>query len=350
VVFNGGSYFISDTVYLKKNCNYSGRNGASIIGYPGGGPGGYPLFRDDDPAGGNMTISGLSFTGGGIAFPDSGGSMTNVNISGCTFQNFLTTSTEFGLHQFAIFTGGGVLFRNSSIDHNTFTNMGTPAELSTPFNDSYKTGIVLYSVSNVTISSNTFDLIAGNGISLSYGSNSPHPGLKIINNKFTRVHRIPIEVQLWYLSNAVISGNSISLPYYPYTYGISFAAGGGAIDDLTNATGALIQNNVLDFTQTAAGNNNAWASCIEVSGAGTVLDHNTCMNGPGLRHHGLWSSAVVVAGVDAKISNNTFCGPWKDGSITYEPPHPEQNGHPATVTNNTVLASCASLAPATGGK
>lgn len=342
VLFPAGRYELGKTVELNSNCNYSGQGHAVLHGYSGEGKGGYPLFQNADTAGGNMIISGLIFDGGGIFFPDTGGSITNVVIRDCTFKNILHTDPNFGPHQSAIFSGGNVLLANSTIDNNAFTNLGGADELKTS-GDSMKNGIVLYSIANLTISNNTFDLIAGNGISLPYGSKSPHPGLRITSNKFTRIHRIPIEIQMWYLLQPVISGNIISRPYFPYTFGISFAAGSNAEDDPTNSVGAVIQNNFLDFTRPAAGNNQAWATCIELGGTSTLLEGNTCINGSGTNGGGLWGGAVAIAGMDATVSNNTFCGLWPMGAILYEPPYPDRHGHVASLKNNLLPVSCLSL-------
>jgi uncharacterized repeat protein (TIGR01451 family) len=342
VLFPAGNYIVSRTLTLRSNCNYTGQNGATLSGYTGTGAGGFSIFQNGDYAGGNMTISGLVFNGGGIFFPDTGGTMSNVHITNCTFQNFLNSSTAFGPSQNGIFSGGGVLLSNSTIDYNTFKTFGGPTDMSTAFNDSWKGAMFIYSMSDLTISNNTFDLIAGNAMSFPTSSTLPHPNLKILNNTFTRIHRMAIEVQILNLSNTIISGNRISLPYVPYSFGISFAAGGG-LGDPTTATGAVIQNNVVDFTQMAAGNMGEWATCYELQGISLRFDSNFCMNGPGNTGTGAFANGVVVAGPDDAISNNTFCGPFRYGILTYEPPYPDQQGHPAILTNNSLLSSCANV-------
>src|SRR5262249_48886045 len=148
-----------------------------------------------------------------------------IVITGNTFENLVNSNWWYHT---AIFDGFG--FDHSTISQNKFTNIADGGQLPSGNYNESKTAIGFYHANFLTIDSNTFDLV-NEGIHLAHDPSYPgawgnYDSLRITNNVFTRMHRMPIEIQGYYMTNTVISGNRMSNYYNPNenSYGISFAS------------------------------------------------------------------------------------------------------------------------------
>ena len=321
ILFPAGIYKITAAINMKSNCSYVGQNNPIVRGYTGTGPSGYSLFTT---GGSNITVTGITFDGGGIFLPVE--MQSGIFIRGNRFQNILNSNGGFGPWQAALFIGATML--NSSIDHNAFYNIMDGGN--NMVTDGQMAGIHAWLLSQVTISDNSFDYVQqGMSISESTVSQctlSAYVNDKIQRNTFTHVRRMPIEIQAQKLQGLLIEDNVgtnfINTPFWN-TFGISAALDG---------TGTIIRRNRFD---TRGNTGTGGGYCLEIGGSGTLVDSNTCAG------TGQWSVGVMIGGgPDAIVSNNILCGGFRDGATAYEPPHVETTGHPAKFSNNTVSATC----------
>jgi polygalacturonase len=110
LTFPAGTYKISNTLTLRSNVTYQGQGQAVLTG---------AVTIMAMPNNANViTISGLTFNGGQLIGQ---GVSTNITVTGCTFRNLTLYKTGNWTLRNALFTAGS--FRNSSFDHNTFSNI-----------------------------------------------------------------------------------------------------------------------------------------------------------------------------------------------------------------------------------
>jgi hypothetical protein len=321
ILFPAGTYKISGALSIKANCSYLGQGTAIVRGYTGTGAGGFSLFTT---TGSNISIKALIFDGGGIFLPVE--MQSGITISGNRFQNIVNGNGGFGQWTAAIWIGGTML--NSSIDHNTFYNIMDAGNNGVI--DGQMNGIRGWRLSGVSITDNTFDLVQqGLSISESQASEytlSAYSNDTIARNVFTRVKRMPIEIQAHKFVNLIIEDNKASSFLGPYwnTFGVSASLDG---------TGVVIRRNEFDIRNAP----NGAGYCMEVAGTGVVVDSNTCKGATGAQFS---YGVVIAAGPNAQISNNLLCGGFRSAATAYEPPHVETQGFPATFTNNSTPATC----------
>lgn len=242
----------------------------------------------------NVTINGFVFDNGTLQF---GGAQyyTNFVFTNNTMQNILSggypycyqradgslvNGTQGNCVGVTALDGSGL--RNSLIDHNQFLNLwgggSTSTNPNTTNGSQYQTacgtgcwitnwgtvGISLHSLDQTTISYNTFDLTAMDGMHIDWsestGNTNPYAtsGNRIVFNTFTRQRRIPIELQsqpggsgscpggcnfapvTGVTDGLVVGGNYVHDYYYPGsdTWGSSLVPDG-------NTNGKFINNTYL---------------------------------------------------------------------------------------------------------
>jgi hypothetical protein len=320
VLFPAGTYKVSGTLSLKAACSYYGEGAPILRGYTGTGAGGYSIAKT---AGSDIDIVGLTFDGGGIDL--SVEMQKGIQISGCKFQNILNSNTSFGAAWAGIWIGGTLL--DSSIDHNTFTNIldGGNANVT----DGQLGGIRGYRLSRVHIVDNTFDRLQ-QGISISQSQAAEetlasYDDVQISRNKFTQLRRMALEIQAHKLRRWVIEDNVGSNwlgTMFWNSFGISHAADGWD---------GVIRHNIFTANSGGAG------YCIELGGGQNMLaEANECRSSG--KH---WKTGITVAyAPNAHIKNNLLCGGFALEAIGYEPPHVESSGGAAILENNQTPATC----------
>jgi hypothetical protein len=247
------------------------------------GNGGYPLMYF---AGTTIAIEYLTFDNGSIFLEDG---VTSATINSNTFENI-----DCGVNAaqtVAIFVAGGL--NNSDISYNTFQNLGQTCN--SLYQDSKGAGgIQMYGFHNLTITHNTFSSVyEGVAIVISNSNEFDGAGGKILNNTFTGVHRIAIEM-LGTTTNpsgleVAYTNYSNALNPWAYTFGLSLTAGKNMI----------VHDNVMN------GNNNQPGYvpyAIEIGGVNSSAYNNTL--------EGYWGWGFAIGtNTSISITNNNICGP-----------------------------------------
>src|SRR5262249_11551945 len=110
LTFPAGTYKISSALALRSNVTYQG-GGQAVL------KGAVTIMAMPNNASA-ITISGLTFDGGQLTGQ---GISTNIRVTNCAFRNLTLYKTGNWTLRNAVFTAGS--FRNSSFDHNTFSNI-----------------------------------------------------------------------------------------------------------------------------------------------------------------------------------------------------------------------------------
>ena len=341
--FPAGTYLVSATLNLLSNVTYSSSAGAKLLTASG-----TPILALPGASPSGITISGLTFDGGGVTAQ--GWAASNINITGNTFQNITAGSGNWTFRS-AIFSSGG--FRNSSIDHNSFKNVlpggstrpdGTVASI-----EQVNAGIQVFGLDSSSIDHNSFDLV-GEGIricfSQSYASNNVYIG----HNVMTGIHRMGIEIQGAIgcgasqpaingpdTNNIVIENNSITDFKDPFwdSFGISYANPAPY-----GGNGGIIRNNLIVVGETfywqQQGPSGNYAAGIEAAGAGLEVYSNVTA--------GYAEQGITIDGAPgAQIHDNYSCalGAGAQMGVGQETaPSPGANYY-----NNTVLTTCPAVLP-----
>jgi Pectate lyase superfamily protein len=340
--FPAGTYVVSTTLNLLSNVTYSSSSGARLVTSNGA-----PIFALPGANPSGITITGLTFDGGGVTAQ--GGAASNIKITGNTFQN-ITASSGNWTYRSAIFASG---FRNSSIDHNSFKNVrpggstrpdGTIASI-----EQVNAGIETFGLDATSIDHNTFDLV-GEGIrvcfSQSYQSNNVYIGY----NAMKGIHRMGIEIQGAIgcgasqpaingpdTNNIVIENNTITDFDDPFwdSFGISYANPAPYGGD-----GGIIRNNTIVVGETfywqQQGPSGNYAAGIEAAGASLQVYNNVTA--------GYAEQGITIDGApNAQIHDNYSCalGAGAQMGVGQETaPSPGAN-----YFNNTVLTTCPAVLP-----
>ena len=257
----------------------------------------------------NQTVTGFTFENGGLLAE---GTVTNIKVIGNTFQN-LTSDNRGGNWPLgtAIFSGSGM--RNSKISQNTFKNLmiggttrvdGTIASI----DKSHNQGLMFYGLDNTSIDHNTFDHV-GEGMHICFSNPWPSSNVYIGYNKFTKIHRMAMEIQGATgcgakkparsgpnTTDMVIENNSITDFNDPYwwSYAISLANPAPSGGDR-----AIIRNNYIVGSTTA--NPIGYGFGIEAASANLEVYGNTLA--------GYWRTAITIDySPNAKIHDNFTCG------------------------------------------
>ena len=231
LLFPSGTYIISSPLYLRGNVTYQGQNNPVLTGTRGD-----SIFVFPQSGANNITVSGFIFDDGQLRTEGNSEAPNNVKITGNTFRN-LTVDTQNWTLQSAIFSSNGL--RNSSIDHNTFSNVminGTSRPDGTLDSiDYYAIGIFMYGVDSTSITNNTFNGV-GEGIKICFTQTYPSNAVNIGHNTISGIHRMGMEIQGSdgcghpeipnpSVSNMVIEYNDVHINNDPYwnSFGISLA-------------------------------------------------------------------------------------------------------------------------------
>jgi hypothetical protein len=303
LIFPSGKYKLRSPLILKSGVTYQAQGSVTLLGN------GYFWIMQTGWSASNQTITGFTFDNGGLLAQ---GTVTNLNVIGNTFQN-LTSDNHGGNWPLgsAIFSTNGL--RNSRISQNTFKNLmigGTTRPDGTlgSIDKSNNQGLMIYGLDNTSIDHNTFDHV-GEGMHLCFSNPWPSSNVYIGYNKFTKIHRMGMEVQGAMgcgarqparsgpdTTNMVIENNSITDFNDPYwwSYAISLANPAPSGGDH-----AIVRNNYIIGSTTA--NPVGYGYGIEAASANLEVYGNTLA--------GYWKTAVVIDySPNAKIHDNFTCG------------------------------------------
>jgi chitodextrinase len=329
ILFPAGTYKLSAPLSIRSNCTYLGQGQAELRGYTGTGPGGFELFYGNSIQ--NVTITGLTFNGGGVYMDNS---CSNLTFTNNTVKNILSTSGGTN-------TDGLFLVNTSiaTITGNTFQNLFYGGDQTAVPAIGWGGVHVAGFPNRVHVNNNIFDHIGANGIAMPelYCSVGSCDDNEFNGNTFTNVHRMTIELMGNNLTNTQVKNNTMSNYLNPYydTFGISFAV---------YDTSAVISGNKMDATVPAP-SGERYGYCIEIAGVNTLVDSNVCSSSGSSNVANQWVSGFAIAPSPAAnnltISNNKFCGPmgyaWADPThsfLSYEGTPPTAN-----FVNNTI-GSC----------
>ncbi len=310
ILFPPGTYRLNKRVILSSSRSYSGQSGAVIRS-----PYNDFAFSTQYNNTRDISITGLVLDGGGLLLDGSDVAAVSISISGCTFQNILSTSNNWTSHN-AIFIPSGLI--NGVIINNTFRNI-LEAGKTDPV-DRNGAGIQGWGITMTSIAGNTFDTV-NEGISIKFTGAGPYPGVVIARNTGVRVHRMGIEIQGSNTEGLLVEDNTFSDFLEPFwnTYGLSIVPDGG--------TNTIIRGNVLVGSPTTV---IRYGYGIEASGHGTSVTNN--------RIQGLFSAGIAIGASDnIAVTNNYLCGSPGTMQILVEsgtqPPG-------VVVTPNTSEAAC----------
>lgn len=304
--FPTGTFLITAVLTWPNGCTISSSAGAILKGSF------QPLMKGVFDNAQNLTMTGMTFDGGGIDFPGSSTvhSGNNIQIIGNTFQNIVRTpSLSFGL-TVGILAGIGI--DNSLISGNIFNNIYDAGHVPPASGWSeVAAAIWIYDSDSTTVTGNVFTNTAQ---PLHYTANeNGHSTFILTNNTAAMISRYGFEIQGNFSLNTVtVTGNYIG-PYMglnPFQGGINGQAGislalGGTNHHITNNSvqgpnavnpapkqsdafeveggcGLLVQSNVGGHFQTAqlsgfnnscawSSINNTWCDMIDTSGQNIVF-------------------------------------------------------------------------------
>lgn len=343
--FGVGTYTQTTFLTLKAGVTYTGAGslGATILNVTNP-----PVFK---LAGTGTVVSNLVMNGGGFEVT----ATANVNITGNIIRNLNLAGQQTGIYQDPVNSN----FLSGSIDHNQFTNIYGPGELTCdgtfppaggqPCDYSHD-GIDLFLINNLTINHNIFNTISGDAYHLFQNISCADifgtgPGGNQPNNSFTFNqiqfnHRIPIELQPCHMTNSSVSSNLITGTYIPnaWNIAISFAAGVGA---QTNTI--TIANNYVDGASSTGPGWGIVAPGFEVGGTGTIVSGNSVTTANASSGFSYLKEFTSIFGNAIAYSNNQYCGPSMIFG-TYDSSQCGVNGvgcTPYTSVNDKYTVSCA---------
>ena len=298
VVFPPGNYRVSQPLHFKSGRTYRGEPGALLRG-----EGGYFLAITEYDNTHDVTIDGLIFDGGGISLDGSNLPAFNVRISNCTFQNILTTSENWTVHN-ALFLPSGLV--NGSIVNNVFRNILHGGEAKP--GDTDAGGMAAWGLDHVTFADNHFDTV-NQCVHVSFQQKWPSSHVVFARNTGVHIHRMGLEMQYANTAGLIVEDNRFSDFLNPYwnTFGISIATDGSQDN--------IVRNNTiigLPAPQTPL----KYGIGIEIGGIHTLVEGNI-VQGFFVMGIGLGTAPRAV------VRNNLACG--SQGSmqiIAYLRPQP----------------------------
>jgi hypothetical protein len=310
IVFPAGTYRLTNTLTFLSNRTYAGINGPVLKSMEGNTANTFFTARSETNNTHNLTITGLTFDGGGLMF-DGTVLASNVHFYNNIVRNINSLSGNWTVQ-------GGILIASgmtaSSFDHNLFTHLGDAPGVSGG-------AIHAYDLDQTSITDNRFDSVY-QGISLSdQGPDSrTYSNVVMSRNTFSKVHRMGIETQPRYLDHLYVEDNDVRdslVPYYD-TFGLSIVPGGHTI---------YIRNNtVVAFP--AAATNARYGYGIEVGSDGTGG-----VEVSGNIVYGYFWYGIVLGYVQyVTVENNTLSGAGTASSIAWEVPVQPN----AVIQNNSI--------------
>ncbi len=339
VLFPDGNYTVYSAIAVPSNCSLQAVN-----------PGNVTLSGNQNQIlsinGNSVTINGLILNGGYVAF-GAATSYSNFVFTNNTIENIWCGGMNGGPTGLS---GPGLI--NSNVSNNTFYNIwggGTPGypnappdfsvtKQPCPGQDCWGSGAIRFAgLDQTTISYNTFDRIAGDGMHIHWGVFIGNSGgfttsrNVIAYNTFTHIRRIPMEIQSdpdghcpggcnYSQTNTTglqIKGNYVhdyAFPFYQ-TWGASIVPDGAVNPMYINNTYIANSNN----------GNGGFASCNESSGRNSIVQGNVCASVPGSSHFygaGISEGGGSSPSYTSTYQQNIFCGNPATTQVQYESPTP----------------------------
>jgi hypothetical protein len=254
--FPSGVYRLTRTLRLLPDRNYLGGDGAVLEG-----PGNMFLAATIPNQARDIVIYNLVFDRGGLLVDGGGMPASGMNITSCTFQNIVSSSPNWTVHNGITIVSG---LRDSLIARNRFQNILEQGLADSK--DRTANGIVGWRIERSTICDNTFDTV-NQAISLQFDGPGPYDEVFVLRNQGRRVHRMGIEMQGANTNGLTVEENEFRDFLNPFwnTFGLSIAVDGGY--------GAVIRNNTLDGTPAPARGRYGYG--IEVGGKSSLVEGNT---------------------------------------------------------------------------
>jgi hypothetical protein len=323
VIFPNGNYSVSSPITVPGNCALQAAN-----------PGRATLNANQNQvfniASNYVTINGFIIDGGWVAFGGAN-SYSNFVFTNNTIENIWSGYRSGGP---VALSGPGII--SSNISNNSFLNIwggGSPGYPNTPPQDGTNCpgedcwgsfAMTFSGLDQTTISNNTFDRIAGDGMHISWESFTGYTyaqstsGNVISYNTFTHIRRIPMELQSQPSGNCPggcnyspstgvttglqIKGNYVHDYAWPFwnTWGASLVPAG--------AVGSYFINNTFVANP---GNAGGYAPCMESSSINNIVQGNVCESTTGETYFYSAGVAQEWGGNSTQTStyqNNVFCG------------------------------------------
>jgi hypothetical protein len=123
LIIPAGTYRITSSLTLLPNRTYAAQANPVILGYQGNGAGGFTLMQINSSIA-NMTVSGITFDGGGLAFFPDDVIAHGITITGNTFRHIQNTNSfaDDVVHS-GLFLSGSAGFADLTITGNTFRDI-----------------------------------------------------------------------------------------------------------------------------------------------------------------------------------------------------------------------------------
>jgi regulation of enolase protein 1 (concanavalin A-like superfamily) len=344
-----GTYRITSTLNLLSSRTYTGTGNPVILGYQGNGPGGFSLAQIYSSIS-NITVSGITFDGGGLALTPNDVTASGITITGNTFRHIQNTNAfgDYKAHA-AVFLDGTAGFADLTVTNNTFQDItyGNNDYASVewiPANNADWDGSALWVklVSHYDITDNTFTNIGMDAIKMPLDtSNFNHPGpYNIKRNTFNQIHRIAIETQEGAGSHCVAQMsvddnvlNSFVAPYWG-SFGLSIVP--WCVSDSTSG----IHRNRVYMTPAGPANPPAGHSYgIGIETGVPIVDSNILQSanndstGP--------ATFVSILSTNATLTNNQVCGPYLRSYPNWWSVDSSQLGSANVDSTNTYTSTCA---------
>ena len=361
-----GTYSINSPIAIPSNCSLQAVNPGSVI-----------LNGSQNQVftinGNSVTINGLILNGGYVAF---GGANTYYNFvfTNNTIENIWSGGMNGGP---SALSGPGLI--NSNISNNTFYNIwgggppgypNAPPDYSVtkqpcPGQDCWGSGAIMFGgLDQTSISNNTFDEIAGDGMHIHWGAFTGNSGSYttsrnvIAFNTFTHISRIPMEIQSqpdgncpggcnYSVTNTTglqIKGNYVHDYAFPF-----YQSWGASIVPYGAVNPMYINNTYIANSSNATG---GFASCNESSGRNSVIQGNVCASVAGSSHFyngGISEGGGSAPNYTSTYTQNVFCGNAATTQLQYESPLPAwcallaqynyKNGNPCPAGSNLTTTS-----------
>jgi regulation of enolase protein 1 (concanavalin A-like superfamily) len=349
-----GTFRISSTLNLLSSRTYTGTGNPVILGYQGNGAGGFPLMQAWGSIT-NVTVSNITFDGGGLAMSPNSGIASGITITGNTFRHIQNTN-PFSDDQghAAIFLDGPSGFADLTITFNTFLNItyGNNDYIDTEWipaanADWDGSAIWVKLATRYDINDNTFTNIGMNAIKMPLAEVAfAQPGpYNIKRNTFNQIHRIPIETQQGFTGSCVSQMsvddnvlNSFVAPYWS-SFGLSIVP--WCVSDSTSG----IHRNKVYMTPAGPANPPGGHSYgIGIETGIPIVDSNILQSanndptGPGV--------FVSILSTNARLTNNQVCGPYVSRPNWWSV-DPSQPGSASVDNTNTYTNTCSAAATTT---
>ncbi|MCU1260367.1 MAG: autotransporter protein [Bryobacterales bacterium] len=347
VTFPAGTYNIGSTLTLKANCTYQGQGNPVFLGYQGNGSGGYVIAQIHQQIQ-NIVITGITFDGGGLFFDANDQKGGNVTITNSTFRHIQNTNGWNDVAHMGIYLVGWgfghVTITNNVFQDITYGNNNYNTDWIAAINgDWVSSALSVEMADSYDINDNTFRNMGSNAIKMPPNSSlTPHPGpYNILRNNFYQIHRMAIENQEGYsgfcVNSLKVDNNVLHSFVSPYwdTMGISVMPWCAVNSEVSQNQIYLSPIGPAVPENHGSGDYN-YAIGIEMGlnrADGNIIQSMVGDPGPA------WFMSIAISG--AVISNNAICGPTKN-SPWYGYDSGGGAKQPATFTNNTYTATCAS--------